>query len=49
MVTKNQEGIKIKDVVTIVRVGIIVINPRTIVIMRSRIIMLVMERKKGGR
>jgi hypothetical protein len=48
----NQQpgGKKIKDVVTIVRVGgIIIINPRTMIIMRSRIIMLVRERKKGER
>jgi hypothetical protein len=49
MVTRNQEGIKRKDMVTIVRVGRIIINPRTTVIMRSRIIMLVRERKKGER
>jgi hypothetical protein len=51
MVTNNQEGIKGKDVVTIVRVGgiIIIINPRTTLIMRNQIIMLVRERKKGER
>ena len=49
MVTNNQEGIKIKDVVIIVEVGRIIINPRTMVIMRIKIIMLVRERKKGGR
>jgi hypothetical protein len=35
MVTNNQEGIKRKDVVTIVRVGRIIINPRTMVIMMN--------------
>jgi hypothetical protein len=49
MVANNQEGIKIKDVLKIVRVGRIIINQRTMVIMRSRIIMLVRERKKGER
>jgi hypothetical protein len=50
MVNNNQEGIKRKDRVTTVRVGrIIIINPRTTIIMRSRIIMLVRERKKGER
>jgi hypothetical protein len=35
MVTNNQKGIKEKDVLTIVRVGgiIIIINPRTMLIM----------------
>jgi hypothetical protein len=48
MVTNNHEGIKRKDVVTIIRVGIIIIiNLREKLIMRSRIIMLVMDRKKG--
>jgi hypothetical protein len=36
MVTNNHEGIKIKDAITIIRVGgIIIINPRSMVIMRS--------------
>jgi hypothetical protein len=33
MVTNNEEGIKGKDMVTIVRVGGIIINPRTTLIM----------------
>jgi hypothetical protein len=49
MVTSNHKGIKIKDVIIIVRVGRIIINPRTTVIIRSRMIMLVRERKKGKR
>jgi hypothetical protein len=49
MVTSNHEGIKRKDVVTIVRVGRIAISPRITIIMRSQIIMLVRERKKGRR
>jgi hypothetical protein len=49
MVTNNQEGIKRKDVITIVRVGRIIINPRTMIVMRSRIIMSVRERNKGIR
>jgi hypothetical protein len=52
MVTNNQEGIKGKDVVTIVRVGgiiIIIINPRTTLSMRNQTIMLLRERKKGER
>jgi hypothetical protein len=36
MVTNNQEGIKRKDVIIIVRVGRIIINPRTMVIMRRQ-------------
>jgi hypothetical protein len=48
MVTSNQEGIKGKDVVTIVRVGgiIIIINPRTMLTMINQTIMLVRERKR---
>jgi hypothetical protein len=34
MVTNNQAGIRRKDVIIIVRVGKIIINPRTMVIMR---------------
>jgi hypothetical protein len=34
MVTNNQEGIRRKDIIIIVRVGRIIINPRTMVIMR---------------
>jgi hypothetical protein len=49
MVTNNHEQIKIKDIIIIVRVRIIIINPRTMVIMRSQIIMLVRETKKGTR
>ena len=49
MVTNNHEGIKRKDVVIIIGVGRIIINLGKMVIMRSRIIMLVRERKKGVR
>jgi hypothetical protein len=49
MVTNNQAGIRRKDVIIIVRVGKIIINPRTMVIMRRRIIMLERERKKDVR
>jgi hypothetical protein len=35
MVTNNQEGIKGKDVVTIIRVGGMIINPRTTLIMKD--------------
>jgi hypothetical protein len=53
MVTNNKEGIQGKDMVTIVRVGgiiiIIIINPTKMLIMIDRIIMLVRERKKIGR
>jgi hypothetical protein len=35
MVTNNQAGIRRNDVIIIVRVGRIIINPRTIVIMRG--------------
>jgi hypothetical protein len=38
--------IRRKDVIIIIRVGKIIINPRTMVIMRRRIIMLERERKK---
>ena len=48
MVTNNQAGIRRKDII-IIRVGIIIINPRTMVIMRSRIIMSVRATKKGER
>jgi hypothetical protein len=48
MVTNNQEGIRRKDKVIIIRVGkIIIIKPRTKIIMINRIIMLVRERKKS--
>jgi hypothetical protein len=40
MVTNNQEGIKIKDEVIIVRVGKIIIKPRMTPTMIYRIIML---------
>ena len=51
MVTNNQEGIKGKDVVTIVREGeiIIIINPRTTLKMRNQTIMMARARKKGER
>jgi hypothetical protein len=48
MVTSNQMGIKGK-VETIVRVGKITINPRTRIIMGSRMIMLERERKRNVR
>jgi hypothetical protein len=48
MVTSNQEGIRRKDVI-IVRVGRTVISPRTIVIMRRRVIMLERASEKGIR
>jgi hypothetical protein len=47
MVTRNHEGIEIKDVVIIVRVGeIIIINSRKTLTMIYRITMLVRETKK---
>ena len=49
MVTSNHEGIKGKEEVIIVRVGKIIIKPRTTLTMIDRIIMLVRERKKNGR
>jgi hypothetical protein len=51
MVTNNQMGIRRKDIIIIVRVGRIIriINPRTMVIMKRRIIILVRERDKGVR
>jgi hypothetical protein len=49
MVTNNQEGLRRKDEVIIVRVGKIIINPRMTIIMINRIIMLVRERKRRGR
>jgi hypothetical protein len=49
MVTSNQVRIRRKDVITIIRVGNIIINPRTMVIMRIQTIMLERERKKGVR
>jgi hypothetical protein len=48
MVTNNQMGIKGK-VETIVRVGKMITNPRTIIIMGSRMIMLERERKRNVR
>jgi hypothetical protein len=48
MVTSNQEGIRIKDTITI-RVGKMVINPRTIIIMRRRVVMLDRENNKDIR
>jgi hypothetical protein len=49
MATRNQEGIKGKDEVIIVRVGKIIIKPRTTLTMIDRIIMMVRERKKNER
>jgi hypothetical protein len=49
MVTNNEEGIKGKDEVIIVKVGKIIIKPRTTLTMIDRIIMLVRARKKKGR
>jgi hypothetical protein len=51
MVTNNQEEIKRKDVVKIMRVGgiIIIINQRTTLTMIDRTIMLVRERKRSRR
>jgi hypothetical protein len=49
MVTTNQAGIRRNNVKIIVRMGRIIINPRTMVIMRRRIIMFLKERNKGGR
>jgi hypothetical protein len=49
MITRNQEGIKGKDKVIIVRVGKIIINPRMTLTMIDRIIMLVKEIKKTER
>jgi hypothetical protein len=45
-VTRNQAGIRRKDVIIILRVGKIIINPRTMVIMRRQIIMLEREKRK---
>ena len=45
MVTSNQEGIRIKDAITI-RVGKMVINPRKIIIMRRWVVMLERENEK---
>jgi hypothetical protein len=45
MVTNNQVGIRRKDTI-IIRVGKMVINPRTMVIMRGQIIMLERENEK---
>jgi hypothetical protein len=49
MVTSNQEGIKKKDVVTIIRMGGIIINLRKMLTMIDQTIMLVRERKRSGR
>jgi hypothetical protein len=49
MVTNNQEGIKGKDVVTIVRVGEMIINPRTMLIIIYLRLMLVRERNRSER
>jgi hypothetical protein len=49
MVTKNQEGVKGKDKVIIVRVGKITINPRMTLRMIYQIIMLERERRKNRR
>jgi hypothetical protein len=48
MVTNNQEVIIRKDTI-IVRVGKMVINPRTIIIMRIRVEMLERENKNDVR
>jgi hypothetical protein len=48
MVTSNQEGIRRKDII-IVRVGKMVINPRTIIIMRRWVVMLERENEKDVR
>jgi hypothetical protein len=51
MVTNIQEGIEIKDVVIIVRVGgiIIIMNSRTMLTMIDQITMMVRASKKSGR
>jgi hypothetical protein len=48
MVTNNHKGIRRKDTI-IIRVGKMVINPRTIIIMRRRVIMLERENEKNVR
>ena len=48
MVTKNQEGIRRKDVIT-VRVEKMVINPRKIIIMRIWVVMRERENEKNVR
>jgi hypothetical protein len=48
VVTNNQEGVRRKDVIT-VRVGTMVTNPRTIIIMRIRVVMLERENEKNIR
>ena len=50
MVTNIQEGIEIKDMVIIVRVGgiIIIINSRTTLTMIDRITMMFRARNKSG-
>jgi hypothetical protein len=45
MVSNNQEGLRRKDII-IVWLGKMVINPRKMVIMRRRVIMLERENKK---
>jgi hypothetical protein len=49
MVTSNQEGLIRKHEVIIIRVGKIIIEPRTTLIMINQIIMLVRERKRRRR
>jgi hypothetical protein len=46
MVTSNQVRIRRKYVIIIVRVGKIIINPRTMVIIRRQILMLERSREK---
>ena len=48
MVASNQEGIRRKDII-VIRVGKMVINPRTIIIMRRQVIMLERVNKKDVR
>jgi hypothetical protein len=49
MVTNNQEGIKRKEEVIIIRVGKIILKPRMTLTMIDRIIMLMRERKRNER
>jgi hypothetical protein len=48
MVTSNHEGIRRKDVIT-VRMEKMVINPRIVIIMRRRVILLERENEKDVR
>jgi hypothetical protein len=48
IVTSNHKGLRRKDLITI-RVGKMVINPRTIIIMRIWVIMLERENEKDVR